>query len=319
MKHVSFVLFPGFSMTAYCLAVDSLKMTNRAAGNEMVRWDTRITGHAAVEADNGLVIAPDPANWEGADTVDLVLVIAGQTLDVRIPNGFRSFLETVESNGGRIGGLDTGTVILARGGFLSGREAVLHGGAVAEDIPGPFPDIALSDKTHLLTGDRLTAAGGIAVVAALQSWIGDVVSLAVANTVAQGMSRGRLSPPASSSESEAPTDPVIADMESHMRANLSDPLALVALAGHLGMTRKALRGRCMRTIGKRPSERYLELRLTHGADLLRNTAMPVSEIAAATGFETLAGFSRSIKQNLGVSPSAVRKMARAARLVSQYA
>ena len=47
--------------------------------------------------------------------------------------------------------------------------------------------------------------------------------------------------------------------------------------------------------------------------------MPISQIAEASGFDTLAGFSRSIRNSLGASPSAVRKMARAAKMVTKYA
>ena len=104
-----------------------------------------------------------------------------------------------------------------------------------------------------------------------------------------------------------------------MRAHLETPLALTELTESLGMSRKALRGRCERTLGVKPSEHYLTLRLRHGADLLRHTAMPVSEIARVSGFETLAGFSRAISNKLGVSSSAARKMARAARMVNAYA
>jgi predicted RNA-binding protein with RPS1 domain len=89
--------------------------------------------------------------------------------------------------------------------------------------------------------------------------------------------------------------------------------------GKIRLSRKALRGRCERALGIKPSDHYLALRLRHGAELLRHTAMPVSEIARASGFDTLAGFSRAISNAMGVSPSAVRKMARAARMVGSYA
>ena len=99
-------------------------------------------------------------------------------------------------------------------------------------------------------------------------------------------------------------------MEAIMRDHLAEPLSLTEIADRLGLSRKALRGRCTRALGLTPSDRYLALRLIHGVDLLRTTGMPVSEIAEACGFDTLAGFSRSVRSQMGSSPSAIRKAAR---------
>lgn len=54
--------------------------------------------------------------------------------------------------------------------------------------------------------------------------------------------------------------------------------------------------------------RYLaHYRLTKAAALLRNTAMPVTEIAAAVGYEDRAAFSKAFSNKYGVSPKVYRK------------
>ena len=76
----------------------------------------------------------------------------------------------------------------------------------------------------------------------------------------------------------------------------------------------------MRATGMKPSDYYLSLRLRHGAELLakhRDADFPDrhgQRVRDAGGISQ-----RSVRNNLGVSPSAVRKMARAARMVSKYA
>lgn len=319
MVHVSFVVFPGFSMLAYALAREALTLANHLAPTPAISFDTRIPGHKPAAASNGATLAPDRTDWDGVEDVNLALVLCGDELPLRIPNGFQAFLARVEDAGGRLGGVGGGTLILARLGRLDGASAVVQRGL---DPTEPFPAIALSDRPFVLDERRLTVAGGLAISDAICAWIGTVTTPALGQEVARALMTGMV-PTASvgaagaTATSEDPIDPVIAQMEARMRANLESPLPLTELADTLGMSRKALRGRCERALGVKPSEHYLSLRLKHGADLLRHTAMPISEIARASGFETLAGFSRAVSNAMGVSPSAVRKLARAARMVSR--
>jgi AraC family carnitine catabolism transcriptional activator len=321
MVYVSFVLFPGFPMLAYALAREALDLADRLSPEPLFQIDTRVPGHQPARASNGALIEPDRTDWEGSERVDLTLVICGDVVPKRIPNGFQAYLARVDEAGGRLGAVAGGTLILARIGRLDGHRAVVQRSTEGTES---FPAIEVCDRPYTMDDRRLTAAGGLAVCDAICAWIGKRASPALGQEVARALATGRM-PAATEAAtplaetSDSPVDPVIAEMEARMRAHLDAPLPLTELAEGLGMSRKALRGRCERAWGVKPSEHYLALRLRHGAELLRHTAMPVSEIARASGFETLAGFSRAISNSLGVSPSAMRKMARAARVVSAYA
>lgn len=325
MAHVSFVLFPGFPMLAYALSCAVLDTANKLSPEPIFSYDMRIPGHQPVRASNGALVDPGQANWDGTENIDLVLVLCDDAMPGRIPNGFQAYLSRIEAAGGRLGGVATGALILARIGWLDGRQAVLSHNPELSDAP-QFPAIETVERPYVIDDRRMTVAGGTAIGEALCAWIAKTASPALAQEVARVMASGRFPQPhgqiASQDELQdeaAPIDPIIAAMEARMRAHLEAPLALTELAESLGMSRKALRGRCERVLGVKPSEHYLALRLRHGADLLRHTAMPVSDIARVSGFETLAGFSRAISNKMGVSPSAVRKMARAARMVTNYA
>ncbi|MEX0301126.1 MAG: helix-turn-helix domain-containing protein [Leisingera sp.] len=50
----------------------------------------------------------------------------------------------------------------------------------------------------------------------------------------------------------------------------------------------------------------MQLRLAHARDLLRNTEMPVTEVAFATGFASPASFSRLFKARYQHSPRTLR-------------
>ena len=78
----------------------------------------------------------------------------------------------------------------------------------------------------------------------------------------------------------------------------------------MGLSRKALRGRCIAGDGDE-NRRIITSACVcgMGRNCCETPRCRFSQIATASGFETLAGFSRSVRNNLGVSPSAVRKMA----------
>jgi len=59
--------------------------------------------------------------------------------------------------------------------------------------------------------------------------------------------------------------------------------------------------------GISPLKYVNELRMTRIKGLLRDTSLPVSEIAALSGFENLGYFSRFFKRSAGMSPRDYRR------------
>ena len=93
-----------------------------------------------------------------------------------------------------------------------------------------------------------------------------------------------------------------------MRANLAQPFKLGQVCQVLNVSEKQLRTRCQRTFGLTPQAYYLVVRLEQGQYLLRNTHMPITEVALATGFGSLTGFSRAFRNLYGASPRTYRKV-----------
>lgn len=164
MVHVSFVLFPDFPMLPYALAREALEIANRLSGEPIFSMDTRIPGHQPTQGQGGARVEPDRADWNGTETVDLALVICGDAVPRRIPNGFQAFLARVDAAGGRLGGVAGGTLVLARLGHLDGRRAVVQrSGDGAEALGG----IEACDRPFALDDRRLTAAAGLAICDAI--------------------------------------------------------------------------------------------------------------------------------------------------------
>ncbi|KIC11521.1 AraC family transcriptional regulator [Leisingera sp. ANG-M1] len=306
MQKVDFLLFPGFQMLAYVLATETLRLANKCAGVQVFEWETLTATQSAVRASNGALVSPDRTGWHGTPRPSLVLLCAGYDPLHNVPAGARAWLARMERSGATLGGVDTGSVVLAALGFLDGHEAVLH----YEAEPGfreAWPDINVSDRIYCLGNRRLTAAGGIATSDAMLAWIASVASAALAAATSDAMAHGEIRPPAARQRIEKTADPVLQQMHRLMAAAIQEPKPLQQIADELNLSLKALRLRCQRGIGMTPKAHYLQLRLAYARDLLRNTEMPVTEVSFAAGFASPASFSRQFKSRYHHSPRTLRR------------
>jgi AraC family transcriptional regulator, regulatory protein of adaptative response / DNA-3-methyladenine glycosylase II len=91
--------------------------------------------------------------------------------------------------------------------------------------------------------------------------------------------------------------------------------SVAALAAELGVSERHLRRALRREIGVSPLELAQTHRLLLAKRLLADTVLPVTDIAFASGFESLRRFNVAFRERYGMSPSALRRpsAARAAR------
>ncbi|MGO7164684.1 helix-turn-helix domain-containing protein, partial [Rhizobium johnstonii] len=93
-----------------------------------------------------------------------------------------------------------------------------------------------------------------------------------------------------------------------MRESLSDDQPISLLAKSAGMSMRTFQRRFEATTGLSVGEWLLKERLRHARDLLeKELAVSLDDIAAASGFGTLATMRHHFRRRLGTSPSAYRK------------
>jgi AraC family transcriptional regulator len=82
---------------------------------------------------------------------------------------------------------------------------------------------------------------------------------------------------------------------------------LACIAGvHAAHLARTFRKRFGRTVGTYVRER----RLTHAARLLRESALPLTDISAESGFYDQSHFTRAFTRRFGVSPARYRRIVR---------
>ena len=89
----------------------------------------------------------------------------------------------------------------------------------------------------------------------------------------------------------------------HLQQHYMEPLSAQQVAEHFGYSRSRFSHLFNEHLGYTLSEYLSSLRCHHAAQLLRETDMPVSDIAMAVGFESLRTFYRAFKNQYEMTPN----------------
>ncbi|WP_255014115.1 helix-turn-helix domain-containing protein [Roseovarius sp. M141] len=305
VPHVSFVLFPEFQMLAYVLATETLRVANKCLGQRRFTWQTRTATNASIHASNGALITPDSLEWTDTPKADLILFCAGYRPLDHLTARVRAYSSRAATKTCVIGGVDTGTVILAELGLLNGHRAVLHYEAEAA-FRERWPEIAVTNQIYCLDNQRLTAAGGTATGDAILAWIARDVDAPLAEAASTSIIHGRPRSGDTPQRSFIGNDPLLMRMHHLMMENMSQPISIREICRELGQSAKQLRRRCMVAYDQTPSSYYRKIRLDVAHNMLANSLMRVSEIAIKCGFESVSSFSRACRTQFGCPPSQIR-------------
>jgi transcriptional regulator GlxA family with amidase domain len=300
IRRISFLTLPNYSMIALASALEGFRMANYVAGRAVYSWDIATPDGAAVPASNGLTLAPTGK----AGPADLVMVCGGVDVRRAVARTTLALLRRLARKGGAIGALCTGTFALAEAGLLDGFRAAIHWENLAA-IREEFPAVAFVDDAFAIDRDRLTCTGGVAplemTLALIAAALGDTAAAAVADQfmirwVAPERQRAHGTPVA------AARVPAVAKAIETMRQNLEAPLPLPAVAAAAGLSQRQLERLFQRSVAASPGEFYLRLRLDKARELLRQSPLPVTDVALACGFQSASHFSVAYGRRYGHPP-----------------
>lgn len=103
----------------------------------------------------------------------------------------------------------------------------------------------------------------------------------------------------------------LATVQEMMRSRLSGDLAIAELASACNLSEGAFLRAFRETMGRTPSQFFLQQRVERARDLLDASPLPISAIASACGFADQSHFTRVFSRMMGASPGAWRRSRRA--------
>lgn len=295
---------------SYASAVEPLRAANLLAGKELYRWVHVSPGPETVAASCGATV-PCPARAGDALELDLLLVCAGGRPTTFHDGPTLRWLKALAGRGMRIGGVSGGPVILARAGIMDGYHMTVHwehAPAVAEG----FPNVLLSRSIYIIDRNRLTCAGGTAPLDMMHALIAEQHGPELARAVSDWFMHTDIRPAQSAQRASPALRNGVHDARLTAALDLMDsypgePLKRSETARRVGLSTRQLDRLFAQKLGTSYSGHYRSVRLERARDLLRQSAVSISEIAIGCGFSSASHFSRAYRACFGVTPASERK------------
>jgi transcriptional regulator GlxA family with amidase domain len=308
-KTVGFLLVPGFALMSYAAAMEPLRAANLLSGKELYRWWHAAPGGKPVAASNGVAIIPD-CGTDKDRAADMVFVCAGGNPATFEDRSVFAWLRRLARRGMTMGGISGGPYILAKAGLLNQHRATLHW----EHLPGfreAFPEVTVVPSLFEIDGNRITCSGGISaldmMVALIECDHGRQLAASVGDWFLHTHIREGFGPQRMDLRYRlGVADEKLLAVLGAMETSIETPQPRAALAKAAGISLRQLERLFHRHIGHGIHRHYRWLRLERARQLLRETTLPVLNVALATGFSSSSQFARAYTKAFGEPPSRTR-------------
>lgn len=297
-------LLPTFSMLSLVCLLEPLRVANRF-GRGLFAWRLLSSTGDSVVASNGARIDVDGCLGELKGS-EMLMAISSYEAEATVTAGDRAVLRQVAAFGGKVGGLDTASFILARAGVLEHQPVALHW----ESIPAfreEFPHLTVSRSRFEFTQQSLTGSGGAAGIDMMLQWIELGYGPALADAVSRQLVHQRFSE-GELREHQAKWQlkhlpRTVANARAIMEAHLGQILPIPEICQRVGQSQRQLTRQFQTHFGETPKQCYLGMRLDQARRILTDSRCQVTEAALATGFAHLAHFSRAYQARFSERPS----------------
>jgi transcriptional regulator GlxA family with amidase domain len=307
---VGFVLARSFTLSAFALFVDTLRLASDEAdrsGRVLADWQVLGSTRHLISSSCGVQVAPtsdfvDPSRFD-------YIVVVGGLLSVEKPVDAESlaFLKRAAAQKVPLIGVCTGTFILADAELMNNHETCvswLHAKAFRDRFPGLR---VRSDRLFNLDRHRGSCAGG--------SSAADMAALLVRERISREAERNALEvlqiENARSAKDVQPrrplrqdyADPRIKTVMILMEQHLEEGKEITELASMVGLSRRQLERVFIRETGMSPAKALNLLRMERARTLLSKSDRPLIEIALDVGLDNASHLSRAFKRTFGRTPS----------------
>ncbi|WP_312772813.1 GlxA family transcriptional regulator [Pseudomonas rhodesiae] len=303
---ILFVLLDRFTLISLASAVEPLRMANQLSGQELYRWYTASFDGTPIWASDGVPITPD-SSVDAAPSADIIFVCGGTGIQNTVTLELVKWLRAQARYSKRLGGICTGSWVLARAGLLDGFECSVHWEWLAA-MQEAFARVTVSPSLFTLDRGRLTSSGGTAPMDMMLHLIGldhgHELSAAISDMFVYERMRSEQDHQRIPLKHMLGTQqPKLQEIVTLMEANLEEPIDLDHLAEYVQLSRRQLERMFQKYLHCSPSRYYLRLRLIRARQLLKQTPISIVELAVLCGFVSTPHFSKCYREYFGVPPS----------------
>ncbi|EMP56937.1 AraC family transcriptional regulator [Marinobacter santoriniensis NKSG1] len=309
-RHIGFLLMPNFSLIAFSSAIEPLRMANWISGTELYQSCLISQDGQPVFSSTGVGTRVDHS-LDKLPKLD-VLFVCGASPIARTGNEtIISWLRKQKTSGQAMGGIGTGSYLLACAGLLNNYRATIHWWDT-DRLLEDFPHTKVTRNLFEIDRDRFTCSGGTAAMDMMLFLIGQQRGMELAAAISEQFVCERIRP--GDDQQRVPlrarlgvNQPKLIEAVQLIEANIEEPLTTSDLASHVGISRRQLERLFRKHLQTMPSKYYLEVRLEKARQLLHRSSKPVLQVGIECGFTSASYFSTAYRNHYGLTPREERK------------
>ncbi|MDP6197825.1 MAG: GlxA family transcriptional regulator [Porticoccaceae bacterium] len=308
--HIGFLLMPEYTLSTFSNAVSVLRMANRLSDKELYRYSVFSLDGESVVSSAGLELKLD-GSLKSVDDMQVLIVCGGYNIKDHCTRETLEALRAMDKKNIPLGGICTGSYVLASAGLLDGYRSTIHWENIAS-MREQFPKLNISSSLFVIDRDRYTCSGGISSIDLMLNLVASIHGHQLVQQISEQFTCDRVR--TEKDPQRAPlqylmgaSQPRLVDAVTLMEANIEEPLSLDEVAEYVGISRRQLERLFNRYLHCAPSRYYLELRLSRARLLLLQTSIPVIDVAISCGFSTAPHFSKCYSDLYGKPPSSERR------------
>ena len=308
--HIGFLLMPEYTLSTFSNAVSVLRMANRLSDKELYRYSVFSLDGESVVSSAGLELKLD-GSLKSTDDMQVLIVCGGYNIKDHCTRETLEALRAMDKKNIPLGGICTGSYVLASAGLLDGYRSTIHWENIAS-MREQFPKLNISSSLFVIDRDRYTCSGGISSIDLMLNLVASIHGHQLVQQISEQFTCDRVR--TEKDPQRAPlqylmgaSQPRLVDAVTLMEANIEEPLSLDEVAEYVGISRRQLERLFNRYLHCAPSRYYLELRLSRARLLLLQTSIPVIDVAISCGFSTAPHFSKCYSDLYGKPPSSERR------------
>lgn len=304
-QHIGFLLQANFTMMALSSAIEPLRMANQLSGKTLYVWTMISEDGGSVTASDGLSVNVD-CGIDKQSLYDVVLVCGGIAIKDTITKLTLNWLNYLSRHKVILGGICTGSYLLAKAGLLDGIKCTIHWELLAswqED----FPNIDSTNQLFTIDTNRWCSSGGTAPMDLMLCLIGKAHGKALQIAICEMFAHGHVRD--ESEMQRIPLQHIIGANQSKlqeivhlMEANIEEILSLDELACYVSLSRRQLERLFQRYLQCSPHRYYLQIRLTRARQLIKQTNLSIIEVAICCGFVSTPHFSKCYRNTFKIPP-----------------
>ena len=307
---VTLLVLPDSSMMSLASVLDTMRAANRIGGKTLFEWKIVTLNGRAARLTSGLKVEPD-ASLNVDCRGDALIVIASFNQQQHAGPAHLKLIKRLARNFSAIGGIEAGSWILARCGFLEHRSATTHREDF-EEFSAHFPTVNLKPDRFVIDGKLFTTGGASPtfdfMLYLIRARFGYPLAMEVASVFIYDSARSAtdMQPLVSLGMLES-NEPRVAAAIQAMEQHIDDPLSISQVAAQVELSVRMLEYLFRQTLNLTPAAYYRRLRLQTARRMVIDTRLRMQEIAIRTGFNSLPSFSRLFKQYYQQPPGACRR------------